>query len=349
MKRTLFLAIPLLALVALLAWWFRPPAKPLASAFVSDRNLTLFSSLAQVRTPLATLHYGDSVAVLRRRNENVQVRTKDKLTGWVDGSRLMPPDLWLKCARLLEQARALPLQSPGRTKVKTNLRSEPGRSSPRLYQFSRGVPLEVVGRAVADWVQAADEKDSPDASQESRKEDWFLVRGFSSSAPGEAAIRPDAPGVQSLSEEPVPVAGWVVARFIELDLPGAVRVQTLASELRPLAWFELNRVPDPSGDKPQYLVAGARGPEGQPCDITAFRVFTWNVKRSRYETAFLDNQLCGSLPIRVGKGPRGEPEFRFNAMSVKKEEYVFRLEQTIVRRIRNAPPLPSSPLLPPAH
>jgi len=348
-KRSLLLAIPLLAVVALLAWWFRPPAKPIVSAFVSDRNLTLYSSLAQVRTPLATLHYGDSVGVLRRRNENVQVRTKDNLTGWVDGSRLMAPDLWLKCSQLLEQARALPLQSHGRTKVKTNLRSEPGRSSPRLYQFSRGVPLEVVGRAVADWVQASDEKDSPDAPQESRKEDWFLVRGFSSAAPGEAATRPDAPGVQNLTDDPLPVAGWVVARFVELDLPDAVRNQTFASELRPLAWFELNRVPDPSGDKPQYLVAGARGPEGQPCDITAFRVFTWNAKRSRYETAFLENQVCGSLPIRVGQGPKGQPEFRFNAMSLKKEEYVFRLEQTIVRRIRNAPPFVPSPLPVPVH
>lgn len=335
------MAIPLLALVGILAWWFRPPAKPIASAFVSDRNLTLYSSLAQVRTPLATLHYGDSVSVLRRRNENVQVRTANNLTGWVDGSRLMAPDLWRKSAELLEEARALPLESRGRTKVKTNLRAAPGRSSPRLYQFSRGVPLEVVGRAVADWVQATDEKDSAESAPETRKEDWFLVRGFSSSAPGEAAAHPDAPGVQNLTEEPVPVAGWVVARFVELDIPNAIRVQILASDLRPLAWFELNRVPDPTGDKPQYLVAGTRGPEGQPCDITAFRVFTWNTKRSRYETAFLENQVCGSLPIRVGQGPKGQPEFRFEAMSVKKEEYVYRLENTILRRIRNAPPLGS--------
>lgn len=337
MKRNLLLAVPLLAAVVLLAWWFRPSPRALGWAFVSDRNLTVYSSLAQVRRPLATLHYGDKVEILSRRNENVQVRRNENVVGWVDGNRLMGPELWLKSAQLLELTRALPLQSRGRTKVKTNLRAEPGRAAPRLYQFTRGVPLEIMGRGVAEWVPAADEKDAPEAPQESRKEDWFLVRGVAVAAPGEGAARVDAPGVQELNDEPVPVAGWVVARFVELDLPDAVRVATLASDLRPLAWFELNRVPDPSGDKPQYLVAGTRGPEGQPCDVTALRVFTWNVRRSRYETAFLANQFCGSLPIRVGKGPKGEPEFRFNAMSLKKEELVFRLDQTIVRRVRNAP------------
>ncbi len=72
----------------------------------------------------------------------------------------------------------------------------------------------------------------------------------------------------------MPIAGWVVARFIELDLPDAVREGVTSANLRPLAWFELNRVSDPSGDKPQYLVAAARGPEGQACDFTALRVYT---------------------------------------------------------------------------
>jgi hypothetical protein len=58
------------------------------------------------------------------------------------------------------------------------------------------------------------------------------------------------------------------------------------------------------------------------------------VKKSRYETAFIENNLCGQLPVRVGKGPKGEPEFRFRVMDRIKEERVYRLNQTVVRRIR---------------
>ncbi len=333
MKRRLLVAVPLLLLVVVLAWMFRPRHDSQGAAYVSDRNVTLWSSLAQVRQPVATLHYGEKVDVITRRNENVNVRTAAGQTGWVDGGRLVEPALWQRSVELLMRARSMPVQARGRTKVSTNLRVEPGRTQKRLIQFSRGVPVDVVGRAVADWVQTPEEKDSSGETQETKKEDWFLIRGAAAGFSGEAPARgSEAASVSEFSDSPVPVAGWVVARFIELDLPDPVREGTAAAGVRTLAWFELNRVSNPSGDKPQYLVAGVHGAEGQPCDFTTFRVYTWDARHSQYQTAFIDNNLCGQLPIRVGKGPKGEPEFRFFLMD-KKEERVFHLVQTVVRRV----------------
>ncbi len=334
MKRRLLVAIPLLLLVALLAWFFRPRHESLGPAYVSERNVTLYNSMAQVREPLATLHHGDRVEILSRRNDNVRVRTSAGTTGWLDGRLLMDLPLWQRSMDLLSKARSLPVQARGRTKVATNLRLEPGRTAPRLHQFSRGVPVEIVGRGVADWIQMTDEKESANEPQEKKKADWFLIRGLATGGPNSAAGRGDAPIASELSGQPVPIAGWVVARFIELDLPEPVRDGAASASMRPLAWFELNRVPDPAGDKPQYLLAGTHEPEGQPCDFTALRVYTWNAKRSRYETAFIEKGLCGALPIRIGKGPKGEPEFRFSQMDGGKEERVYRLMQTVVRRAR---------------
>ncbi len=135
----------------------------------------------------------------------------------------------------------------------------------------------------------------------------------------------------------MPIAGWVIARFVELDLPDAIRDEATSANIRPIAWFELTRVADPSGDKPQYLIAAARGSEGQPCDFTTMRVYTWNVRKQRYETAFIANDLCGQLPVQVGKSPKGEPEFRFHELDDPKEERVYRLMNTVVRRIREGP------------
>jgi len=231
----------------------------------------------------------------------------------------------------------MPLQARGRTKVSTNLRVQPGRTEPRLYKFGRNVPVEIVGRAVADWVQAADEKEAANEPQEAKKEDWFLVRGVATRPPGEAAARAaESTNTTQPGDQTTPIAGWVVARFVELDLPNPVREGANSANIRPVAWFELNRVSDPSGNKPQFLVAAARGPEGQVCDFTALRVYTWYVKKSRYETAFIENSLCGQLPVGVGKGPKGEPEFRFRVMDGNKEERVYRLNQTVVRRVREA-------------
>lgn len=335
MKRKLLVAVPLLCLVALLAWLFRPKHETLGEAYVSERSVTLWSSVAQVREQLGVLLYGDHVEVLARRNENVKVRAGNGVVGWVDGRYLMEPELWQRSEKLLQQAKMMPVQARGRTKVPTNLRAHPGRTESRIYQFSRGVPVEVLGRAVADWVQVTDEKETASEPSENKKEDWFLVRGTATRPPGEGTVRNSAVTTTTQpGDQTVPIAGWVVGRFISLDLPDVVRDGASSANIRPIAWFELNRVTDARGEHPQYLLAGTRSPDGQPCDFTTMRVFTWNPKRSRYETAFIENDLCGALPIQIGKGPKGEPEFRFHVMDVGKEERVYHLIQTVVRRVR---------------
>lgn len=337
MKRRLLIAVPLLALVTLAAWMLRPKHETLGEAFVSEKVAPLLSGIAQVREQVATLHYGERVDVVGKRNDYVKVRTNAGTVGWVESRQLMEPAVWQRSVKLLDQTRGMPLQARGRTKVSTNLRVQPGRTEPRLYKFGRNAPVEIVGRAVADWVQAADEKEAANEPQETKKEDWFLVRGVATRPPGEAAARAaESTNTTQPGDQTTAIAGWVVARFVELDLPDPVREGASSANIRPVAWFELNRVSDPSGNKPQFLVAAARGPEGQVCDFTALRVYTWYLKKSRYETAFIENNLCGQLPVRVGKGPKGEPEFRFRVMDGSKEERVYRLNQTVVRRVHEA-------------
>ena len=335
MKRKLLVAIPLLILVGIVAWVLRPKHESIGEGYISERSITLWSSVAQVREAVDTLHYGDRVEVIARRNDNAKVRTASGEVGWIDGRLLLEPALWSRSSKLLEQAQAIPVQARGRTKVQTNLRVQPGRTEPRLYQFGRGVQVEVVGRAVADWAQTTDEKDTGNDASASKKEDWYLVRAVATRPPGESAARTaetnptTQPGDQS-----IPIAGWVVARFVELDLPDPVREGIASANVRPVAWFELNRVPDSSGEKAQYLVAGTKGPDGQGCDFTTLRAYTWDGKKSRYETAFIENGLCGALPIRVSKDAKGEPEFRFRTIGDEKEERTYRLIQTVIRRIR---------------
>jgi hypothetical protein len=132
------------------------------------------------------------------------------------------------------------------------------------------------------------------------------------------------------------VAGWVLARFIELDLPGPVKDLASSADLHVVAWFELNRVPNGSGDEvPQYLVAGLRGGEGQVCDFTMLRVYTWGSTRKRYETAYVESDLCGSLPIHISTGAKG-PEFQFPDVDEGGADRKYVMFQTSVRRVKDA-------------
>jgi len=334
MKKKLLIAVPLLALVTLAAWFFRPKHELLGEAYVSEKSVTLWSSVAQVREPLGVLRYGDRVDTLAKRNDFVKVRTANGTVGWVDGRLLMDLTLWQRSEALLKRAESLPVQGSGRTKVATNLRVEPGRTAPRIYQFGRGVPVQILGRAMAEAMQSGDEKESPDP-QGGKKEDWFLIRGEASRPPNETTAGTSVPSTTTEpGDQSVPIAGWVIARFLELDVPDAIREGANAANLRPMAWFELNFADDPSGKKAQYLLAATRGSEGQSCDFSVLRVYTWNGKKSRYETAFIENNLCGKLPIRTAKTASGQAEFRFFNADDPQHERVYRLVQTVVRRIR---------------
>src|SRR5258706_7383625 len=295
----------------------------------------MWNTLAQVRGRVGDLHYGERVEILRQEGTAAQVRTSSGALGWLLDSRdLMDSSLWEQSTALLSRARTMSVQARGQTKTVSNVRIEPGRNGKRIFQFPRGTQVVVLDRTVADAPQDASAAEKAAGAEESKtkQEDWiFVLRAGGSSATsapvseassGTAGSRASAgpvsggPGVSqsdtgsALSAAP-PIAGWVLSRFIEPDLPGPVRDYASSSDLHVIAWFELNRVPDGSGGQvPQYLVAGSHGGEGQVCDFTMLPVYSWSTARKRYETAYIESNLCGHLPIRVSNDSAG-PEFPF--------------------------------------
>ena len=357
--------IPGILILAAIGYWrlHTGPPKALGIGYVSDRDVPMWNTLAQVRGRVGDLHYGERVEILRQEGTAAQVRTSSGALGWLLDSRdLMDSSLWEQSTELLSRARTMPVQARGQTKAVSNVRIEPGRNGKRIFQFPRGTQVVVLDRTVADAPQdaSAGEKAAGTEDSKTKQEDWlFVLRAGGSSAVTGAPLsqassdtagsRASAgpvsggPGVAQ-SEVPgavlaaPPIAGWVLSRFIEPDLPGPVRDYASSSNLHVIAWFELNRVPDGSGGQvPQYLVAGSHGGEGQVCDFTMLRVYSWSTARKRYETAYIESNLCGHLPIRVSSDSAG-PEFRFAEGGGNGAERDYVMRQTAVRRVTNKSP-----------
>jgi len=109
-------------------------------------------------------------------------------------------------------------------------------------------------------------------------EDWWLVR--------------DAEGR----------VGWVLARMVDIDVP--LDIAQYAEGQRFVAFFALNQVQDPGkegADKnvSQYLCILTEPHDGLPYDYDQIRVFTWNVRKHRYETAYREHGLNGFLPVAI--------------------------------------------------
>jgi hypothetical protein len=330
--------IPVLVVVLVIGgfyWWaqaHRPPPE-YAMAYVVEGSAIVWNSNAQVRSPVATLHYGDHVTILQRSGERADVRSDSGARGWIDESALMDADLWQQAAALLTRAKTMPVQAQGHTRTISNIRLSAGRDGPRIFQFGRNEPVVVLERATSPVpVESAIPADAESERNLPRREDWYLVLRSPSqaAAPAEAA-RGGGRG-ESSSTPPVPIAGWVLARFIDLDPPAPIPDYFSAANLRVVAWAVISTVSDGGESKPQYLVAGTQGGEGSDCDFTLLRFYTWGAARQRYETAYVENDVCGKMPIRVTTGPT-EAEFRFIDPEQSGAERVYRVRQTSVRRV----------------
>jgi hypothetical protein len=296
--------------------------------YAANREVTLWSTTAAVRRPVATVPYGARLEVLRRFEDQVQVRAANGMSGWTEQSNLLTPDFWETAQKLDASTAALPVEARGHTAVLTNLHIAPGRDAPRIRQLRKLAPVEMYERQAMDVPgtegRANSHGQTVGGSKPARKEDWWLVR---------AQVADNAT-----------VSGWLLGRFVTLDLPEALYDYASSADMRVVAWFELDRVTDATGNpKPQYLMVGTRGPEGQPCDFTLLRVYSWSKERQRYETAFVQSGVCGALPVQIKRMSRDAVMFSFQDRSNgEPERAVYRMHQTIVRREREPGLAPAS-------
>jgi hypothetical protein len=305
---------------------FHHAVAPLEIAYAGNRQVTLMSTTAQVRSAIVTVNFGDRLEVLERFQDQVKVRTTSGQTGWVSERDLLSADLWQKARDLDTKTAAIHSMARGHTKVLTNLRVSAGRETPRIRQLNKAVPVELFERRPVEVLAAATTAKSAETDEggtepaQAKKEDWWLVRAHSG--------------------DEQEISGWILGRFVSLDVPSPLSDYASSANMRIVGWYELNRVKDVAGNaKPQFLVLGAHGPEGQPCDFTMLRVYTWGIQRQRYETAFVDSKVCGRLPITLTHSPppAGDTQFVFQEIRAgAPEERIYRMHQTIVRRVKQS-------------
>jgi len=329
-----FLVVALISAVFYLRFHHAKKLPP-ETVYAGNRQITLWNTTAQIRSPVTAVNFGERLDVLNRYGDEVQVRTAAGIIGWASAGDVLSSEIWRNVRELDERTGSLPVEAHGHTRVISNLHLAAGRDTLRIRQLNKDVavdlferqPMAVPGPKAAAAPAKEEEGGQAPAQEtaEPRKEDWWLIR----------ANLPD-----KTSE-----SGWMLGRFVALDIPAPLPDYASAAGMHIAAWFELNRVPDSSGAaKPQYLVVGNRGGESQACDFTLLRVFTWGAQRQRYETAYVESDVCGKLPVTLTppKGVGGDVTFAFQDLSNgAPEKRLYRMHQTIVRRVRLGGDLPA--------
>ncbi len=274
------------ALAALLAVLTALPActrrghHVLEVAYVSAPQASLRDEVAAIYNRVGNVKNGERVEVLEREKRFARVRTSGGLEGWIEQRFLVDQKTFDSVQKLTQDNRDDPVQAPGILRNDTNLHITPGRETEHLYQLTSGAKVSILKRATAEK-QVAAGAPRPAAAKSSAPEpvleDWWLVR--------------DALGR----------VGWVLARMVDEDVP--LEVAQYAEGQRFVAFFVLNEVQDLDKGVQrkvgQYLCVLTEPHDGLPYDYDQIRVFTWNAKKHRYETAYREHKLDGVLPVTV--------------------------------------------------
>ncbi|MBZ5666439.1 MAG: SH3 domain-containing protein [Acidobacteriia bacterium] len=281
MKRFLhpfWLFLPILFL-ALLSACNRGRVRVLEIAYVSAVQANLRDRVAAVYEKVGVVKNGDRVEVLDHDRRFVKVRTATGAMGWIEQRYLVGQNVFDQIQKLTADSQNDPVQAQGVTRNDTNLHVEPGRDTEHLYQISSGEKLALLKRgtaakpgAVAPPSRSASGSKSQDKQPVPVIEDWWLVRDSHNRV------------------------GWVLARMVDLDV--SLDIAQYAEGQRIIAFFVLNQVQDGDKKVSQYLTVLTEPKDGLPFDFNQIRVFTWNVKRHRYETAYRE-RMEGVLPVTV--------------------------------------------------
>lgn len=267
----------LLLPVAALAACSRGRGKPIDVVYVSAPQAALRDRVAAVYEKVGMVKNGDRLDVLDRDRRFLKVRTVGGIEGWLEQRYTISQQTYDQLQKLAQDAKNYPAQGTGTARNDTNIHLEPSRDSDHLYQIGLGAKVSILKRATSEKQPTArppssstgNKKEPPKAVME----DWWLVR--------------DAQGH----------SGWVLARMVDLDVP--LDIAQYAEGQRIQAFFVLDEVQD--GDKkiPEYLVLLSEPRDGNPYDYDQVRVFSWNARRHRYETAYRERKLEGFFPVSV--------------------------------------------------
>lgn len=329
-------ALPTLAVVYLFAGCSKAPepAPVLGHAYVGPATLQLRKELA-ARAPLvATVSHGEKLELIGRRRRFYEVRTSKGAEGWVDGRQLLSPESMAQIGALADQVRKAGGQGRATVFDTLNVHTEPNRQAPSFFQLTAGKYVDVIAylRAPRIPFQAPEliPAAPPPPKRPARKKkepavpppppgkapavpaDWLALSGNPSGEIRQIPAPKPAPQQAPMEDwalvrEESGRAGWALARALFMAVPD--EIAQYAERARISAYFSIGVIEN-KGDPKNVWLWAALTPGVTDRDFDSLRIFAFNTRRRRYETAFIERNIRGWLPIELRQSGGAAQAFR---------------------------------------
>ena len=272
------------------------PKPPTQYVYVTAKQTFLRDRVAAVSNRTATVENGDKLQVLEHGRKFVRVQTAKGEQGWIEEKAVATQEVFDQFDALKQEHKTDPTVASAVVRDEVYLHIKPGRDTEKFFRLAEGEKLKLLTRAtllkpLPPGTKAAvkpaapvagkggkAQTPAPDVAAPPAMEDWWLVR--------------DSKGD----------TGWLLSRYMDVDAPDSIT--RYAEGQRVVGAYVLTTVNDPEAEQadkniPIYVTVMSPYKAGLTYDFDQVRVFTWSVKKHRYETGFRDKNIEGYLPVTV--------------------------------------------------
>ncbi|HTW47591.1 MAG TPA: SH3 domain-containing protein [Acidobacteriaceae bacterium] len=321
------------------------PHPPREYVYVWPKETYLRDRVAVVSNRVAEVVNGQRLQIVEQGHRFLKVKTDRGEIGWIEDRGVIDQKVYDQYTQLAKDHAHDPVVGTAVLLDDYWMRDAPGRQSDRFYLLPENDKLQLLARASVPKPEVPQARPMP----------------LEKPAKGAAPAGPPAPAMEDywLVRDKDGHVGWVRARTLEEDVPDAIA--GLGEGQRIVGAYVLRTVEDPDanvpgGQVPEYVCVLSPWKDGLPYDFDQVRVFTWNVRKHRYETAYRERNIVGFLPVTISQqtfGNQQEPVFSYRVAAgdsvaldpatgmVKPADTVtesYHMEGVIVRRIGNPPP-----------
>ena len=338
-------------------------------AWVAPATLPVRKELTLHAPVSMTLHHGDRVDLLARRRRFVKIRASNGSVGWTDSRLLFSAVAREAFDDLQDRASAAPSLGHATTLDTVTVHTAPYRQAPALFQIYPKRSVEIIAHQRVERLpwdppplleelglrpKAAKKKKEPPkvpppppGPPPAVPDDWLLLSGnpqdhLLEEKPNAPPPAPPMLDDWTLVRWPNGHAGWVLDRMLYLAIPDEV-IQ-YAERARIVAYYELGKIRDGNVEKSVWLWA-SQSSAARNLEFDSLRIFTWSVRRHRYETSWIEHGVQGAGPVILTL--QGTAITGFRTYAIEKDGQVMRRDYTlqnyrarIAARVAEQPPAP---------
>jgi len=284
----------------------------------------LHDRVAAVSNRVGEVTNGQPLEVLEHGRRFLRVQTEKNEIGWIEERAVIDAAEYKAFHDLATQHQQDAVVATGTVRDEIYLHISPGRNSDHFYLLPENDKVQLLVRASVPKVAPGEhlpvKAETPTTPQ---------TKKTAASASSKPAAPPAIASAAPAEEPEIPMedwwlvrdsqgrVGWLLSGRVDVDVPD--EVGQYAEGQRIVGAYVLTHVSDseadvPNHQVPEYVTALSPPKSGLPFDFDQIRVFTWSVKRHRYETAFRVHPIQGFLPVKVWTEPSNtgtEPVFSF--------------------------------------